>query len=712
MTSTHPPRTRLHPFVQFRDRSRLVHLPALDGLRGAAVVVVVLFHGNWSWVRGGFLGVSLFFTLSGFLITSLLITEYDGTASLSLGSFWARRFRRLLPAAWLTIAVTVVLASALSAFGSQDRGDAIASLLNVANWRFLATGSSYNDLFSTPSPFRHFWSLAIEEQAYVALPVLVWVALRVSRGSLSVLASVLGVLLSLSMWTTLTADSVDRVYYGTITRSAEILIGALLAAMVAHPKTRVHLLRRWVLRSVVVVAGVVSLVGFLVACVRVEVGSAFVLKGGLVLIAVGSAALILNAAMGIGIIGFIFEWRPLRWLGGISYGVYLFHWPLFALLTERRTGLGHFPRFVVLVALTLVLAVLSSRHVEIPMRRRRFPKPALPTMASAAAVIVVVLALIMPTTTSLVFDAEAASAQLDTLVMGSLPAATSGESGTSADGSPGEGLSELAAAQAQREAERAPAIMHFGDSVALSMAFPLAAWAVETQGGFFLGGDTTIGCGIGRGGYERSFGVVPRRAECDNWPQRWYPITDVDGLDIAMVHTGQWELVDRRIPLGMNHTVVGEDAALLSTPVPTQIDEVWRNVGDPIYDDYLLAELSAAQELLSRRGALVLWVNLPYYSNLDSESFNANLRLSHDPARVDAFNAVLERLTAKFPDTSRLLDLHTYMADKTDDTSLRADGSHFNKEGAESVALEFLGPELLRLWRDWRAPQLGLDGDR
>src|SRR3954447_22398213 len=160
--------------------SRMKHLPALDGLRGVAVVAVLFFHGGFRWAKGGWLGVSVFFTLSGFLITNLLVAEWSSDRSISLKTFWSRRFRRLMPAA-LACLLLVAFYGQVSASPEQLhhlRGDLLAAVGYVANWRFLFSKLSYADLFSAPSPVQHFWSLAIEEQFYVLYPLVVVAALR------------------------------------------------------------------------------------------------------------------------------------------------------------------------------------------------------------------------------------------------------------------------------------------------------------------------------------------------------------------------------------------------------------------------------------------------------------------------------------------------------------------------------------------------------
>lgn len=677
------------PFVTFRRGQRLVHLPALDGLRGVAVIVVVLFHGNWDWMRGGFLGVSMFFTLSGFLITSLLIAEYDGTGFVDIGEFWKRRFRRLLPAAWLTLAVVVVATAALGLYTPAARNDVVASLLNVANWRFLIAGNSYNDLFSEASPVRHFWSLAIEEQAYVVLPLVVAITLKASRGSRVVLSAVLGALLAGSVVLTLLGSGTDRIYYGTDTRAGEILVGALLAVAVTYEPLRDAVVRHLRERSFLIALSTLSFAVFLAACVAVSVDSSFVPDGGLLVMGTLSAIMILAAAAGVGPVASLCASAPLRWMGRISYGVYLFHWPLFVLLTERRTGLAQLPRFVLAVAITLVLAELSARFVEGPLRRGlpegplaarfRLGQRSIGALGPLAAVALVTLALVAPTSASERFDAESAAQSLDELAETIPTRPTRGEPDEPASTTVAEPVLE----------QRPPTIMSFGDSVALSITMPLIDWGKATGDWIYVGGSIELGCGIGRGGRERSNFTAARRPVCDAWPLTWGAVTDVEGLDIALVHTGQWDIVDRQL--------AG--------------DATWRAIGDPVYDEYLLGEFAAAQELLSRRGALVMWVNLPRYSRLDDDALSEAIRISHDPRRVDRLNALLAEHVARYPSSARLIDLASWMADKTDDTSLRSDGTHFNEEGTERIVTEFFRAEILDGWNAWRSDQLRSPGN-
>jgi len=167
---------------------RIAYEPALDGLRAVAIAAVLAFHSGFAAARGGFLGVSLFFTVSGYLITTLLLTEHDRTGRIRCLEFWERRFRRLLPAAIVVLAGVVIAAPHVADVTQRAslHGDVLAALGYVANWRFLAHGQSYAALFGSPSPVQHFWSLSIEEQYYVAFPLIVAFVLgraRPARGT-------------------------------------------------------------------------------------------------------------------------------------------------------------------------------------------------------------------------------------------------------------------------------------------------------------------------------------------------------------------------------------------------------------------------------------------------------------------------------------------------------------------------------------------------
>lgn len=369
------------------------HSGGLDGLRGVAVLVVVLFHAQVPGAGGGFLGVSLFFTLSGFLITSLLLAEFEANDTISLRHFYVRRARRLLPAAYLCL-LLVALAGVWWSAGQRAQlpGDLIASLANVANWRFAFAATNYADLFvDAPSPVAHFWSLAIEEQIYLVLPVVVIVALRRGRGTL---AWVIGALLSASIAATLLTSDRDLVYNATHTRAAELLVGVALALFVRRGGRAVGD-RMW--RRFGWVPGAFAGAAFVALVALASIDQEWIYRGGLVAVAVLSAVLI-AAVVSEQFPNRLLDVQPLVTIGRLSYGIYLAHWPIFLLLDAERTGLGPVALFALRCVVTGAVAVASSSLLEQPVRQGRWYATA-PGFASATgvgAVAVIVATVLVP----------------------------------------------------------------------------------------------------------------------------------------------------------------------------------------------------------------------------------------------------------------------------------------------------------------------------
>jgi peptidoglycan/LPS O-acetylase OafA/YrhL len=379
--------------TRWRYLLAVLYVPGLDGLRAVAVIVVVLFHAEVTGASGGFLGVSLFFTLSGFLITTLLLDEYERTDDISLRSFYARRARRLLPAAYLCLLFVVLVGGWWSA--GQQRGlpgDLLASVANVANWRFAFASTSYAELFSAaPSPVAHFWSLAIEEQVYLVLPVVVVLALRRGRRALG---GMIGALLLAAVVAIALTDDRNVVYNGTHTRAAEVLIGAAAA---------MYMVRRrapdgtwspvpWITRTTA--AGALLAFGVLVVFASVE--QAWIYRGGLPLVGLLSTVLVVSVVTGR---LRVLDARALVAIGTMSYGIYLFHWPVFLLLDSERTGLDGVALFVVRSLVTGVLTMASYHLVEQPIRtgrRLRRPTILIPAAALGAVAIVVAALVVVP----------------------------------------------------------------------------------------------------------------------------------------------------------------------------------------------------------------------------------------------------------------------------------------------------------------------------
>jgi peptidoglycan/LPS O-acetylase OafA/YrhL len=345
-------------------QTRLAYEPGIDGIRALAVVGVLLFHADLTWAKGGFLGVSVFFTLSGYLITSLLLAEWSQTETISLKNFYGRRLRRLAPASLVTIAVVLLAARWLTEPVQRALlpGDALSAVTYVANWRFIFSGQSYAELFAAPSPLQHFWSLAIEEQFYIVYPLLMLGATRVMRTIERLIQVMLG-FLAISIVIALLIDNVDRVYYGTDTRAAELLVGAILAALVAR--------RRLCDEYTATTVGGLGLVAFVVLVATTPQSATWLYRGGFVGVSLVSCALI------IGVTGSPI-WRDaigtpvLVAIGKVSYGLYLIHWPVFLWLNEDRVGTGGLPLFMLRIAVTAGLTVASYCIVEQPIRLRSF----------------------------------------------------------------------------------------------------------------------------------------------------------------------------------------------------------------------------------------------------------------------------------------------------------------------------------------------------
>jgi peptidoglycan/LPS O-acetylase OafA/YrhL len=342
----------------------IAYRPGLDGLRAIAVAAVFLYHARIDWLPGGFLGVDLFFVLSGYLITSLLLVEWEARNRIDLRRFWLRRARRLLPAL-----VVVVLASlALAAiFARQDlahtRSDAVSSLLYYTNWHEIIANHSYFNLMGNPSLLQHTWSLAIEEQFYIVWPLLLVPCLvLVGRKRLPMLV-IAGIAASAALMWILFNPTGDpsRVYYGTDTRAFLLLMGILLALVwpwIQRLRQAVPLLE---------LLGVAALVGTVLLFRQMQQFNPTLYRGGDLAAAFCFVVLLAAVAHPRTGIGEALGVAPLRWVGERSYGIYLWHWPLIVLISGVNTRPS--PGVVVAEAvLVLTAAALSYKFVEQPIR--------------------------------------------------------------------------------------------------------------------------------------------------------------------------------------------------------------------------------------------------------------------------------------------------------------------------------------------------------
>jgi peptidoglycan/LPS O-acetylase OafA/YrhL len=353
-----------------RTAPLLPHVPALDGIRALAVAGVVLYHAGVAWMPGGFLGVDVFFVLSGFLITSLLLAERRATGRIDLRRFWIRRARRLLPAAFLVIAASVLAAAVLAPGDlARTRGDALASLVYANNWHQVLGDHSYFAAFERPSLLLHLWSLAVEEQFYLLWPLALGFCLSQLGRRGAAWVTLAAVIASAALMAVLFEPGRDpsRVYFGTDTHASGLLIGALLAF--AWPLGRLREPRRRSASIVLDAGGALALGVLLFALTGWADYDAFVYQGGLALIAVVTAVLVAAAAHPTTQTARALGVAPLVWIGRRSYGIYLWHWPVMAL---SRPGVDlDWPRPLLVlaqIAATVALAAASYRWVEQPLR--------------------------------------------------------------------------------------------------------------------------------------------------------------------------------------------------------------------------------------------------------------------------------------------------------------------------------------------------------
>jgi peptidoglycan/LPS O-acetylase OafA/YrhL len=348
----------------------IAYRPGLDGLRAMAVAAVFLYHARIDWLPGGFLGVDLFFVLSGYLITSLLLVEWEARNSIDLLRFWLRRARRLLPALVVVVLASLILASI---FARQDlahtRGDVVSSLLYYANWHQIAANHSYFNLMGNPSLLQHTWSLGVEEQFYIVWPLLLVPCLvLVGRRRLPMIV-IAGIAASASLMWILYNPNGDpsRVYYGTDTRAFLLLMGILIALV----WPAIERLRRAL--PLLELFGIAALVGSILLFRQMQDFNPTLYRGGDLAAAFCFAVLIAAVAHPRTGIGQAFGVAPLRWIGERSYGIYLWHWPI--ILLVAGVNVRSSPGVVVAeAAVVIAAAALSYRFVEQPIRTGRLQR--------------------------------------------------------------------------------------------------------------------------------------------------------------------------------------------------------------------------------------------------------------------------------------------------------------------------------------------------
>ena len=348
------------------------YMAGMDGIRAIAVLAVIAYHLNFGWASGGLLGVGVFFVLSGYLITNLLVAELDRYGHIRFKNFWYRRARRLLPALFIMLAIVI---SWVTLFHPGEitslRGDALAAALYFSNWWYIFHHVSYFAKFGPPSPLTHLWSLAVEEQFYLIWPIAVAAGLRFVRNrklliALTVTAACASALAMALIYQPGTDPS--RVYYGTDTRAFGLLIGAALAFAWPSSRMKPEIATKapWILELI----GLLGLAGVLVMFWQTNEYQTFLYRGGMALLSLATAATLASVVHPASQLGKVLGWGPLRWLGVRSYGIYLWHYPVIALTTPTlQTGAFNATRAILQVAASIILAALSWHFIEEPIRQ-------------------------------------------------------------------------------------------------------------------------------------------------------------------------------------------------------------------------------------------------------------------------------------------------------------------------------------------------------
>jgi peptidoglycan/LPS O-acetylase OafA/YrhL len=583
-----------------KQTPHLKYLPQLDGIRALAVASVVLFHAGIPGAGGLYMGVDGFFVLSGFLITSLLLADYAKNNKISFGSFYARRARRLFPALILLIAVVLIgeyLWGDKASFASI-RGDSLAALFYVSNWYYIATHSGYFGASSLLSPLQHTWSLAIEEQFYIFWPMVIFLLFRRKHSpkQLAKIAAV-GSLISAVLMAIIygNGEGLNAAYYSTETRGQALLVGCFLAAVMSEPDNFVLKNKE---RLKLLGPAALFLVGLLWSFAAGP--PSWMFRGGffisdiLVATVIGSAVLVTS-----GIITKALSTPPLVGLGKISYGVYLWMFPITQVFTAERTGFTGVFLFAIRVVFILLASMASYFFIERPIRSKHFLK-------------------LKPTAAVATFFAVLC------LVAGSIGLGNI---------SPSSGRIVISPTKAVIKG-RPLRVFVAGDSVALTLGIGLGQqsyrWNVKVYD------DAILGCGVMTGGLVDSDGTVEPQAgginTCQHDIAQYANEVKTIRPDVSVLLAGRWEVMNRNYGSGFIH------------------------IGDPTFDSQLRAGLVNTINLLHVTGAPVVLLTCPYFEQLPGP--NGQVLPEDQPERVDLYNQMLYSVAKQMGTWVKVIDLN------------------------------------------------------
>ncbi|WP_073250085.1 acyltransferase family protein [Cryptosporangium aurantiacum] len=627
--------------------------PGLDGIRALAVGAVIVYHLGAGWLPGGFLGVDLFFVLSGFLITTLLVTRASPDGRVDLVDFAVRRVRRLLPAALVMVAVVAAVAAfTLPSYRlGALRLDGVWTVLQAANWRFVVSGQSYVDQFAPPSPLRHAWSLAVEEQFYLAWPLVLALALRLRVRRTWLLALTGGLALMSAGWMRhlYAAPDPSRSYYGTDTRAHALLVGAVLALLLLGPGRELWV--RWLGRL-----AVPAVAGLLAAVVLVSDDWHGYYRGVGFAVALVAAAVIGAVAVAPdGPVGRVLAAGPLPSVGRLSYALYLWHWPVHCWLDEATPLLDRPVAAVVAkIVLTVVLALASYYLVEHPLRARRRDAGSRGARAGAR---------------GLLFAPAAVIATLGVVGVATVHATPSLVDDPA---TPGTRPRVLAAAPSPQAVRLATA----GDSVAKSLAPGLRRFA-NTRGWGYV--DSAVSsCSVAALLMVESDGSpYPAGRRCpDVVPAMQRALVGRYDPTLILVHS-RWE----------THRVRRADGTVVEPGTAAHLVHVRRQLR------------IALQRLTAGRAHVVLIEPIPLADSLCRRLGHtaATCRAQTSDPRAERYNVLRRATAAEFPGRATVIAVTDLLCpggectDEVGERRPRPDGLHFSPEGAAWAA-----PQILR----------------
>lgn len=647
------------------------YLSSIDGFRGLGVLVVLLYHAGWSVLTGSFLAIDMFFAISGYLITSLLLRQVDRWGTVPLLAFWCGRARRLLPA----MTGVVILAATYAKFFADPttlgrfRVDMVSALTFWSNWHFIDDKQSYFEGGSTVSPLLHTWSLSIEEQFYVVWPLLLLGWLTWRRGRLRGLPTVLVVLAgSSAVWMAMRyhpSGDPSSVYYNTFSRAQALLVGCALAVLLEQQARRGRRRRRQTMvllgipmRSSLwsTVAGVAGLVWLFGVPLLVDAQTEWIFRGGFLLSGLAAVGLCWHlATCRDSRLSRALSWWPLAAVGKRIYGLYIWHWPLFLILDSQRTHLSGLALVVVRMVVVFVVAFAFDWLVERPIRHG-----ALRRLMPHGGVVATVVALALGLTSAFVSTASAKDPIFGTALPGSITTVTG----------------PMRAGQDR--------VNIFGDSVAFTL---WKYYPANNASSFSVGSSTQLGCGVAipQQLQVEKFQTTPA-TQCAGWQRRWSALVKETKPRLSIIVSGSAELFDRRV-----------DGKVL-------------RVGTAAWRAALLKAYGQAAAVAGQDGRYPVTIaNIPCYDRkgasglgalpgVDPNEDAAAAATQNEVWRQDAVNGVLAEVARTHPRTS-VLDMRSYLCPtgkyqpQVDGVTMRPDGVHFAKSGAAQWWTHF-APEL------------------